>query len=420
MAALTVSLFILMRTRWGHEQPLRKCVVLSLFAHLLFIAYATTVHIVRTHPGRGRGHGTTIRITELVGYDTVDAKGRVDGQEGGRQTAPWDAPSEAPPLEPKLADAPLDESRKPTDSLLPIVPATAPTIPAVIEHAAEEITIAPVENTAPAPQPVPEPIEVAAPQPPPAPVADARPVDLDPLPELPTEAVAEKQRVAAMAALLSAPAADPVSDINSNATNDALLAGETNTRTDSPLPAHEAEFGALVAVRPKPTVTAATPIPPRTSNLKNSSEANSPHEVPEMYRERAAANRLRIAESYGGSAQTEAAVKAALDWLAKHQDADGRWDASDHGAGRETHTLGQDRKGAGAQADTGLTGLALLAFLGAGHTHQSGAHSDSVKRGIDYLLASQGADGNLAGNAELFAHMYCHGMASLALCEASA
>ena len=75
MAALTVSLVIFMRTRWGHEQPLRKCVVLSLFAHLLFIAYATTVHIVRMHPGHGRGHGTAIRITDLVGYDTVDAQG---------------------------------------------------------------------------------------------------------------------------------------------------------------------------------------------------------------------------------------------------------------------------------------------------------------------------------------------------------
>ena len=36
------------------------------------------------------------------------------------------------------------------------------------------------------------------------------------------------------------------------------------------------------------------------------------------------------------------------------------------------------------------------------------------------MLSSQATDGNLAGNAELFAHMYCHGMATLALCEASA
>ena len=119
-------------------------------------------------------------------------------------------------------------------------------------------------------------------------------------------------------------------------------------------------------------------------------------------------------------AQTEAAVVAALDWLARHQDADGRWDASDHGAGQEKRTLGQDRKGAGEQADTGLTGLALLAFLGSGHTHQAGPHTITVKRGIDYLLANQGANGNLAGDAELFAFMYCHGMATLALTEAYA
>ena len=41
---LTVALIVLMRTRWGRSQPLRKCVVLSIYVHLLLllIAYATT------------------------------------------------------------------------------------------------------------------------------------------------------------------------------------------------------------------------------------------------------------------------------------------------------------------------------------------------------------------------------------------
>ncbi len=48
--------------------------------------------------------------------------------------------------------------------------------------------------------------------------------------------------------------------------------------------------------------------------------------VPDAYRLRVAPNRAKIAQSHGGTAATEAAVKAALKWLADNQAADGRWD----------------------------------------------------------------------------------------------
>jgi hypothetical protein len=143
-------------------------------------------------------------------------------------------------------------------------------------------------------------------------------------------------------------------------------------------------------------------------------------DVPQTLTARVSADRLKVAQPFGATAQTETAVAAALDWLAKNQTDDGRWDADAHGAGRETKTLGHDRRGAGAQADTGITGLALLAFLGSGETHLSGKHREAVQHGLEFLLASQAGDGNLAGNAELFAAMYCHGIASLALGEAYA
>jgi hypothetical protein len=142
--------------------------------------------------------------------------------------------------------------------------------------------------------------------------------------------------------------------------------------------------------------------------------------VPEPLQARVAANRLMAAQAFGATAQTEAAVAAALEWLARAQSSDGRWDADLHGAGHETKTLGHDRRGAGAQADTGITGLALLAFLGSGETHLEGKHRETVQHGLEFLLGSQARDGNLAGNAELFAAMYCHGMATLALAEAYA
>ena len=83
-------------------------------------------------------------------------------------------------------------------------------------------------------------------------------------------------------------------------------------------------------------------------------------------------DRLEYAERHGGSVETEAAVAAALKWLADRQSADGRWDASRFGAGIEQAVLGQDRGGAGADADTGISALALLAFMGAGHSHHGG------------------------------------------------
>jgi|GEM_PF-3657818 len=64
MALLTISLLILMQTRWGRSRPLRKCVVLSLVAHLLFLSYAATVKIVTN--GRGRSEDTKIQIADDV------------------------------------------------------------------------------------------------------------------------------------------------------------------------------------------------------------------------------------------------------------------------------------------------------------------------------------------------------------------
>ncbi len=140
--------------------------------------------------------------------------------------------------------------------------------------------------------------------------------------------------------------------------------------------------------------------------------------VPDAYRLRVAPNRSNVAQSRGGTAATEAAVKAALKWLADNQDADGRWNPRTHAAGKETNVLGRDRQHAGSHSDSAMTGLALLAFLASGHTHLDGPYHDDVRRGLEYLMRTQGVDGNLAGEAAPFEFMYCHGMAACALSEA--
>jgi len=141
---------------------------------------------------------------------------------------------------------------------------------------------------------------------------------------------------------------------------------------------------------------------------------------PAPYANRFGAQRQAAAAARGGSDATEKAVREGLAWLAAAQSADGRWDADLHGAGIERSIDGRDRRGAGSRSDHGVTGLALLSFLGAGNTHRTGQYADTVKKGIAFLVERQAADGSLAGDAEFFAALYCHGMATIALAETAA
>jgi len=168
-----------------------------------------------------------------------------------------------------------------------------------------------------------------------------------------------------------------------------------------------------------PTDTTAT-----TTATTTEAESLPPAEIvpalPSTYADRFAENREQLAEQRGGSPQTERAVRAALGWLASAQAKNGGWDASNFGAGQERVVLGHNRNRAGRNADTGITGLALLAFLGSGHTHRQGPYARVVAEGLEYLRQRQRADGSLQGDAQLYARMYCHSMATFAVCEAFA
>lgn len=78
------------------------------------------------------------------------------------------------------------------------------------------------------------------------------------------------------------------------------------------------------------------------------------------------------------------------------------------------------RGNAGSRAETAITGLAVLSLVGAGHTHQEGDYAENVYRGLAYLIGQQQPDGSLAGGASVYESTYCHGLASLAMCEAAA
>jgi len=121
---------------------------------------------------------------------------------------------------------------------------------------------------------------------------------------------------------------------------------------------------------------------------------------------RGAGGRKRAVARFGGSKKTESSVDAALAWLVRHQELDGHWDA-----GKWKAKPG----GSNARVNTAMTGMALLAFLGAGHTEKAGKYRDNVRRAENWLVKRQQAVGggrfDRRGN-------YTQGIVTLAVAEA--
>jgi len=182
------------------------------------------------------------------------------------------------------------------------------------------------------------------------------------------------------------------------------------------VPLLEAPPEAVAAQTPADAATD-VPVAAASSPTDNAAGDRPPHLLPAVYADRGAERRAAAALARGGSEATEEAVRAALRWLVEAQADDGRWDAARHGAGMSRTASGDQPSATGGRVDHGVSGLALLALLGAGNTHRDGPHAAAVERGVRFLAARQRADGSLAGDAEFFAALYCHGMATIAIGE---
>ncbi len=111
----------------------------------------------------------------------------------------------------------------------------------------------------------------------------------------------------------------------------------------------------------------------------------------------------------GGSPETEKAVDKGLEWLKFHQEPDGRWDLAKY-EGTRSH--------AGDRGDMGISGLALLAFLGAGHTSRHGIYKDNVQRAVKWLISKQNNKG--CWDSPFWkSRQYQNGIATMALSEAA-
>ncbi len=381
--SLTIALLVLMRTHLGHARPISKCVALSVFAHLLLATYAYSTRLIIETPGQ-RNASDPVKISFVSADEsTADSSAEADSEP--------DSPS---PAETTFVDA------APWQDPVPDLPEPLP---------------APLQQPTPPPPEVDEPPIVPPAEKPPVEtlaelLPEAPPVDAPP-PE--STATAPPEEPSADEPVTAAPADAVVESAEPPVPKDAGPSAELPSPAPTPEPATLLEQVAVTAeTRP---ARASQPTFTQTPRRPGDGAA-----VPEVYRGRLDQERLQLALANGGNERTEAAIENALAWLAAHQSADGRWNAAAYGAGQEQKVLGHDRQGAGADADTGITGLALLSFLGAGHTHFAGPYRQQVQRGLEFLLAQQTADGCLAGEAQVFSAMYCHGIAFLALSESYA
>jgi hypothetical protein len=368
LAATTVVLVLLLRTRFREVKAWKKCALLSAWVHVLLACLATNVRIGSASAGSGGPIRVAIvNVAPTASTPATSATIIETPVSRDAQATPEAEREEVPPeleIKTKTAEAPTEPEAAPEPEMAPDVlqlatlapPTTAPLLPT------PDVTLE-APALLPEPEPAPEPKEAVT-------VVAAAPGK----PEIAMEAAA-------------APA-------------------EANLQAD----------GSTASKEPSANATAALP---DTAGAMVDPNATPQSGIPVAYAKRFADREAAVAGD-GGNPATERAVRAALGWLAASQSKDGHWDPKRFGAGQERYVLGENRGGAGARADTGITALAVLAFLGAGHSHQSGPYADNVARALDYLRRSQGINGNLGGDAELFAHMYCHSMATFAVSEACA
>ena len=124
----------------------------------------------------------------------------------------------------------------------------------------------------------------------------------------------------------------------------------------------------------------------------------------------------RNLRAMGGGQATEGAVDLGLEWLKNHQDPDGLWDCDGFMAQCKLNQC----DGAGyALYDPGVSGLAILAFLGAGETHKHGRYKKTVKKGLKYLKQIQDPEGCFGPRTEHH-FTYNHAIGALAMGEAYA
>ena len=127
--------------------------------------------------------------------------------------------------------------------------------------------------------------------------------------------------------------------------------------------------------------------------------------------------KAKLVRREGGSIASEKAVALGIEWLARHQRADGAWTLDCHDQCSDPPCPIDTRMP--TFSDTAATGLGLLPMLGAGYIHtKPSRYSGNVQRGLEYLVLHQSPEGELYLGGNRNFRFYSHAIAAMALCEA--
>lgn len=113
-----------------------------------------------------------------------------------------------------------------------------------------------------------------------------------------------------------------------------------------------------------------------------------------------------LMRKYGGTKLTSDAVDLGLTWLSVQQRSDGTWSLT-----------GPYSAGANGECVAAATAMAMLAFQGDGHTHQTGEHNEVMKKALKALVAMQDEEGNFWQGEREHDWLYSHAQATIAICE---
>ncbi len=130
---------------------------------------------------------------------------------------------------------------------------------------------------------------------------------------------------------------------------------------------------------------------------------------------RGSGSRQAMLASGGGTADSERAVAAATNWLARHQAADGGWGCSEFTKQCKDPSCSAHAHKATANYPMAATAFGLLPFFAAGQTHESsGPYKGVILKGLQWMARNQDQKTGRLGSGS----MYEHGLATIAVCEA--
>ena len=113
-----------------------------------------------------------------------------------------------------------------------------------------------------------------------------------------------------------------------------------------------------------------------------------------------------LAKRSGATGDTQGAVGLGLKWLKRNQRSGGNWSLR-----------GPYKNGAGFENEVAATAMAMLAFQGAGNTHQRGTYKRAVRRGMNFLIKKMDSEGDFCRGIDSHQRLYSQAQATIVVCE---